>query len=76
MTTVKVRFRPTHEGAEGEILYQIYHGHQTKVIHAHHLILPDEWNPETRMVTISCDRPREAYIMALREKIHSDIELL
>lgn len=75
MTTIKVKFRPSVEGTEGEIYYQLYHGHMTKAMRTHYRIFADEWNAKTHTVIINKLRPRRAYILALRERIQTDIDL-
>lgn len=75
MTTIKVKFRSSGEGTEGEIYYQLHHGHSTKAMRTHYRIFADEWNAKTHSVIINKLRPRRAYILALRERIQTDIEL-
>ncbi len=74
-TTVKVRFRPSVEGTEGEIYYQLLHGQKTKTLHTHYRIFTDEWNAKTQTLTVDKLKPRNSYILDLRERIQTDMDL-
>lgn len=75
MASVKVKFRPsTTIGKEGTIYYQLIHGRIPRQITTDYKVFSYEWNSHKSTVMCSNDSPRMPYILALREKIRSDLE--
>lgn len=74
-TTIKVRFRPSGDGTEGEIYYQLSHGKKIKVMRTHYRVFTDEWNAKAQTVVMNKLNPRRNHILTLREKIQTDMDL-
>ncbi|MDE6271381.1 MAG: site-specific integrase [Muribaculaceae bacterium] len=77
MTTVSLSFRPSAiDGHEGSIYYRITHFKKTCRLRSGLKIFPDEWDELRKTVTTTPKSSRRQAIIAVRDSIRHDIELI
>lgn len=76
MASIKVKFRPSSiANCEGAIYYQIIHERKARQLATNYKIFPAEWD-EKRSTLATRNADRRSFILAIRERIRWDIELL
>ncbi|MDO4164136.1 MAG: site-specific integrase, partial [Bacteroides sp.] len=77
MATFKVKFRPSSEnGREGILYYQVIHKRAVRQIPTCYKLFKHEWDNETAEFILPLNEDRTKYLLALKEKVRNDTQLL
>lgn len=77
MASIKVKLRPpTVAGSKGTIYYQIMHERAVRRLTTDYHVFASEWDEKRRMVSAIRPDERRPVIVAIRERIRQEVELL